>query len=200
MLTVDQLRIIVPACNEPKPWVHALNRAFELFQINTPARIAAFIAQCAHESQSFNRVAENLNYSVEGLMRTWPKRFPTVASTAGFVRDPRALANKVYGGRMGNNEPNDGYTYRGRGLIQLTGKANYTAATAALGLPLVSHPDYASISAVAAKVAGWFWQKNGLNELADQGDFETITRKINGGLTGYKDRLEFYERAKEVLE
>lgn len=199
LLAVAQLRQIAPACTQPNEWIAALLPALEQFDINTPERIAAFISQCAHESQSFNRVAENLNYSAEALMRTWPKRFPSLASTAGFVRDPRALANRVYGLRMGNNQPGDGYMYRGRGLIQLTGKDNYTAATAALGLPLVAHPEFVELKPVAARTAAWFWEKNGLNELADHGDFEAITLKINGGRVGLKERQEFYGRAKAAL-
>lgn len=199
LITPIQLRAVAPACRDPIEWAEALNPALELFEINTPLRIAAFIAQCAHESQSFNRVAENLNYSAERLMAVWPKRFPTLASTAGFARNPRALANKVYGGRMGNNEPNDGYMYRGRGLIQLTGKANYTAATAALGLPLVAHPEFVELKPVAAKTAAWFWQKNDLNELADREATEAITRKINGGRVGLAERKALYGRAKATL-
>lgn len=184
-------------------WAEHLTTAMGRFGIDTPRRQAQFLAQVGHESGGFSRLEENLNYDAAGLARTWPGRFSSgtgpneLART--IARQPERIAKAAYGLRMGNNATTDGWTYRGRGLIQLTGKANYQAAASALGAPLVEQPDRVADRDMAALTAAWFWSKNGLNKPADLGDTKAVTRKINGGLTGLADRLQRYERAAKAL-
>ena len=142
---------------------------------------------------------ENLNYSAKALMATWPSRFPDMDVAERYERNPEKIANKVYGGRMGNTEDGDGWNYIGRGLIQLTGKDNYKAAGEALGEDLVSNPQLVEEPRVAALTAGWFWNKKGLNTLADQMDIATMTRRINGGNLGIADRQEKINKVLTIL-
>lgn len=186
-------------------WYVPLYRACEEFSITTDRRQAMFLAQLAHESGGFARVEEGLNYSsAERLRAVWPQRFKNVADEqlARYVKNPRALANLVYANRMGNGseESGDGWNYRGRGLIQLTGLNNYRAAAIALGFDLVVDPDAATDPDMAPRIAGWFWQTNGCNELADANDFEGITRRINGGLVGLQHRQELLDQITNLLE
>lgn len=183
---------------DPK-WTEALNNTFNKYQINTPKRKACFIGQCMHESGGFKFLRENLNYSAKALMATWPSRFPDQETANQYERNPEKIANKVYGGRMGNTEDGDGWKYIGRGLIQLTGKDNYAAASEALGEDLVSNPQLVEEPRVAALTAGWFWNKRGLNELADQMDIATMTRRINGGNLGIADRQEKINKVLTIL-
>lgn len=184
-------------------WAGPLGAAMDKFVINTPRRQAQFIAQIAHESGGFKQLTENLNYSAQGLASTWPGRFSTGTGpnelAREIARNPEKIANAAYGLRMGNNAQGDGWRYRGRGLIQLTGKANYQAAASAIGAPLVEQPDLVAEPAMAAMTAAWFWSKNGLNALADSGDTRAVTKRINGGTTGLDDRLARYVRAEKVL-
>lgn len=179
-------------------WADPLTRAMQQYEINTPARQAHFLAQIGHESGSFARLVENLNYSAEGLLKTWPSRFDK-ASASAAARNPERIANIVYGNRMGNNAPGDGWKYRGRGLIQLTGRDNYRSAANALGVELLVHPELLERPGEAALTAGWYWSTRGLNELADDDRLEAITRKINGGVNGLVDRRERYLLAARVL-
>lgn len=179
-------------------WADPLTRAMDMFAILTPKRQAHFIAQVGHESGSFARLVENLNYSAEGLLKTWPARFDK-ASASAAARSPEQIANIVYGGRMGNVNAGDGWKYRGRGLIQLTGRENYRQAANALGLELLVHPELLERPGEAAIVAAWYWADRGLNTLADAGKLEAITRKINGGVNGLVDRQERYLLAAKVL-
>ena len=172
---------------DPK-WLDPLNETFEKYEINTPKRQACFIGQCMHESGGFKFVHENLNYSAKALMATWPSRFPNIEVASEYERKPEKIADKVYGGRMGNTEDGDGRKYIGRGLIQLTGKDNYKAASDALGEDLVANPQLVEEPRYAALTAGWFWNKKGLNALADTMDIETMTKRINGGTLGIDDR------------
>jgi len=204
MLTETQLRQMLPLLPVARlqQYLPHLNEALQAFEIATRLRTAAFIAQTAHESAQYNRLLESLIYSkAAGLMATWPKRFPTEASALPYVRNEVSLANFVYADRMGNGDSasGDGFRYRGRGVIQLTGKANYMAAGQALGLDLVAEPELAQTPEVAFRIAGLYWKSNRLNELADRPDFEAITRRINGGLTGQADREKYYENARRVL-
>ena len=169
-------------------WAEPLNETFEKYEINTPNRQACFIGQCMHESGGFKLLKENLNYSAKGLVATWPSRFANLEYAAEYERKPEKIANKVYSGRMGNTEEGDGAKYIGRGLIQLTGKDNYKAVTEALGTDLVANPQLLEQPRYAALSAGWFWNKKGLNALADANDIETMTKRINGGLIGLDDR------------
>jgi putative chitinase len=169
-------------------WFEPLQETFEKYQINTPQRQACFIGQCMHESGGFKHLKENLNYSARALMATWPSRFPDADTAEKYARQPEMIANKVYGGRMGNTEDGDGAKYIGRGLIQLTGKDNYTAFGEAIGEDLVANPQLVEEPRYAALSAGWFWNKRGLNALADAMDIETLTKRINGGSIGIDDR------------
>lgn len=169
-------------------WFEPLQETFEKYQINTPKRQACFIGQCMHESGGFKFLRENLNYSAKALMATWPSRFPDADIAEKYARQPEMIANKVYGGRMGNTEDGDGAKFIGRGLIQLTGKDNYTAFGEAIGEDLVANPQLVEQPRYAALSAGWFWNKRGLNALADAMDIETLTKRINGGSIGIDDR------------
>jgi putative chitinase len=162
-------------------------------------RQAAFIAQCGHESGSFTVLTENLNYSAEGLYNTFSKYFASIQAAKPFERQPEKIANKVYGGRMGNNTTGEGWKFRGRGFIQLTGKENYTKCGKSIGVDLVANPDYVSTIEGAIKSALWFWNSNGLNVFADKEDLVGMTKKINGGTKGLEERKEFYHRAVKVL-
>jgi len=182
-------------------WVEPLEEVFHRYEINTPGRQAAFIGQCAHESANFRTLEENLNYSAEALMKTWPSRFPTLEAAQPYHRNPEKIANRVYGGRMGNGteETGDGWLYHGRGLIQLTGKDNYTLAGDALGMDFVHSPDYVLVPKYAALTAGWYWNKRQLNKEADAKDYIAMTKKINGGTIGLDDRIAHIRHAQEVL-
>jgi putative chitinase len=170
-------------------WFEPLQETFEKYQINTPKRQACFIGQCMHESGGFKFLRENLNYSAKALMNTWPSRFPDMDTAEKFERNPSAIANKVYSGRMGNTEDGDGAKFIGRGLIQLTGKDNYKAFGDAIGEDLVSNPQLVEEPRYAALSAGWFFNKRNLNALADVMDIETMSKRINGGNIGITDRI-----------
>ena len=198
-ITEQQLLQILPnAGRQAGVFVPVLNTAMGKYGIVTRLRIAAFIAQVGHESGQLTRLVENLNYSAEGLMKTWPSRFDLVRATAA-ARKPERIANIVYAGRMGNTEPGDGWKYRGRGLFQVTGRANYAACGEALGLDLINQPTLLEQPQYAAMSAAWFWSMKDLNTLADKGDFVKITRRINGGLNGQADRQGLYDKALKVM-
>jgi len=170
-------------------WEEPLQVAFDKYEINTPKRQAAFIGQCAHESGNFKTLQENLNYSTEGLMKTWPSRFPTKEIADQYARQPAKIAGKVYNGRLGNTSEEEAAKYLGRGLIQLTGKENYERCGSAIGIDLINEPTLLVEPNHAAMSAGWFWNKKGLNELADQQEHGQITKRINGGTLGLDDRI-----------
>jgi putative chitinase len=180
-------------------WLQPLEDTFEKYEINTPKRQAAFIGQCAHESGNFKLLEENLHYSAASLMRVWPSRFPDLDVANQYANSPEKIANKVYGGRMGNTEEGDGWKYHGRGLIQLTGKENYGNCGSGIGVDLLSDPNLLVTPEYAALSAGWFWNKKSLNSLADSGDIETMTKRINGGLIGLDDRKAKIAKAEQVL-
>jgi putative chitinase len=180
-------------------WLAPLEATFVKYDISTPKRQAAFIGQCAHESGNFKTLQENLNYSAEGLMKTWPSRFPTKEVADQYARQPAKIAGKVYNGRLGNTSEEEAAQYLGRGLIQLTGKENYANCGTALGIDLVGNPDLLVEPQYATLSAGWFWNKKGLNSLADASDIETMTKRINGGLIGLDDRKAKIAKALSVL-
>lgn len=181
--------------------VDALDAAMHRFEIDTPPRMAAFAAQLAHESGQLQRWTENLNYRWERLRQVFPKHFTSDAQAQAFDRKPERIANRVYASRMGNGPEasGDGWRYRGRGPIQLTGRDNYRACGSAIGVDLVGDPDLLATPGPGCLAAAWFWTRNGLNALADAGDFVTITRRINGGLNGLAERRAFWEQAKTVF-
>ena len=174
------------------------------FGINTPLRLAHFLAQCGHESAGFKATQENLNYSAKGLMGIFKKYFPTEALAKQYERNPQKIASKVYGGRMGNGveATGEGYKFRGRGYIQLTGKDNYTAFGKSIGEDIVSNPDVVS-GKYALLSAAWFWSNNGLNKLADGGSADTvvttITKRVNGGTIGLPDRIKHFKEYYHLL-
>lgn len=174
------------------------------FQINTPLRLAHFLAQCGHESGGFRVTSENLNYSAKGLMGIFKKYFPTQQLAESYQRQPQKIANKVYANRMLNGDENsgDGFKFRGRGYIQLTGKDNYTQFGKAIGEDIASNPDVVS-GKYALLSAAWFWSKNGLNKLADGGSTDTvvtsITKRVNGGTIGLADRIKHFKEYYHLL-
>ena len=180
-------------------WLEPLNNTFDKYEINTPKRQAAFIGQCSHESGNFKILQENLNYSAEGLMKTWPSRFPTKEVADQYARQPAKIAGKVYNGRLGNTSEKEAAKYLGRGLIQLTGKENYEHCGLGIGADLLADPTLLLDPRYAALSAGWFWNKKGLNPLADIGDAVTITKRINGGMIGIDDRVKHTNQALAVL-
>lgn len=166
----------------------------------SPLRAAHFLAQVAHESAFFQTTEENLNYAAEGLLRVFPKHFPDVETAMRYARRPEAIANKVYANRMGNGneESEDGWRYRGMGLIQLTGRRNHDAYWAqaegsGAGPEALAGPPHAALA------AGWFWKANGINKAADADDVEAVTKKVNGGAHGLEQRRTLTERAKKAL-
>lgn len=200
-ITQQQLLQILPSAGPVAGvFVPVLNAAMGKFGIVTPARIAAFIAQVGHESGHLLRTVENLNYGAQALVATWPSRF-TAALAAQVARQPEKIANIAYASRMGNGPAatGDGWKYRGRGLIQITGRGNYQECGDALGLDLIGNPDLLLTPANAALSAAWYWSINGLNTLADAGNFTGITQRINGGQNGAADRQALYATAQQVL-
>lgn len=199
LITPQVIRAIIPGHTHPTVTAQKLSWAAEKYGITTPLRVAHFLAQLAHESNIFPQ-EENLQYSVKALCRAWPNRFqPGTALTNACAWNPIALANYVYGGRMGNSNPGEGHLYRGRGMIQLTGKENYQRYGKMVGYDLVKDPDLLKQFGVSALVAAAFWQDNGLNELADRNDLRGITKRINGGYNGLDHRAEMLRRAKRAL-
>ena len=209
MLTAQTIRKVFPQCPDPELWAQALAPAMARYGIDTPARMASFLAQTGHESAQFSRLNENLRYSsAKRLMQVWPKRFPSEAAAAPYVDNPEQLANFVYARRLGNGDASsgDGYRYRGRGILQITGRSNYAAVGQALGLDLIGQPDLLLQPEHAAMSAAWFWDSRGLNALADDRtddddleDFTRITRLINGGTVGLQQRLALLQQLEPAL-
>ena len=219
-ITVQQLLKILPNASQVAGvFVPVLNTAMSRYQILGTKRIAAYIAQVGHESGHLTRLVENLNYSADNLANTWPSRYAEPDGKGGYVkvqmagklrnkpntlaliaeRKPEQIASITYGNRMGNTAPGDGWKYRGRGLIQITGKSNYRACGEALDLDLIAQPELLEKPQHGCMSAAWFWATNGLNTLADTDKIDMITQRINGGQTGAADRLALYVRALKVL-
>lgn len=203
-ITLQLLREICPKTRSTTlaSYVEPLNIVGEHFGLfENPKRMAAFLAQIAHESAGMSVIQENLNYSAKGLTVTFKKYFPTIASTNGYARNPQKIANKVYANRMGNGPESsgDGYKFRGRGLIQLTGKNNYTLFARSIGKTIDETIAYLGTPEGAVASAGWFWDVNKLSIYADKGDFVGLTRRINGGTIGLADRKHHYYIALKAL-
>ena len=204
-LTLEQLKQLLPKNPYVSYWHGALTQLFPDYEINTAPRMAAFIAQCAHESGGFMVLKENLNYRWQTLRKLFPKYFPDDAIAQKYASLPNkqeAIANRIYANRMGNGpeESGDGYRYCGRGLIQLTGRDNYAWFAASLGITPEEATEYLGTFEGAAQSACWFWETNKLNQWADKGDIVTLTKRINGGTIGLDDRIKHYEHALHVLE
>jgi len=199
ILTREQLKQMVknPHINH---WYDALEQLLDDYEINTPQRVAAFIAQCAHESGNFVFIKENLNYKAASLRKVFPKYFPTDALAAEYANKPERIANRVYASRMGNGPEasGDGWKYCGRGLIQLTGKDNYTFFAGSLGISEEEAAEYLATFEGASQSACWFWEQNNLNRFADANDVRGLTRAINGGYIGLSDREKHTEHALHV--
>lgn len=203
-ITLDLLRKMCPATKSTTlaKYVEPLNTVaqhYGMFENNK--RVAAFLAQIAHESGNFNFTIENLNYSAEGLTKIFKKYFPTLKAAQPYARKPQQIANRVYANRMGNGpeRSGDGFKFRGRGLIQLTGKNNYAKFASALGMTVDEVIAYLETPAGAVASAGWFWDTNKLNVYADVNDFVGLTRRINGGTNGLADRQHHYAIALREL-
>lgn len=200
-MTLDQLLQIMPAArHRAAGYLGPLNDAMKEFSITGKKRQASFLSQIAHESGHLVSIVENLNYSAAGLLATWPSRF-NVQTSAQYARQPEKIANRVYADRMGNGSEasGDGWRFRGRGLIQITGTDNYKACGAGLGYDLLAHPQFLESQVMACRSAAWWWRSNGLNSLADAGDQRAVGRRINGGDTGQADRLALFAVADRVL-
>ena len=203
-LTKDQLKQLLPKNPYIDYWHHALSQLLPDYEINTPQRIAAFMAQCAHESGEFTALKENLNYKPATLRKLFGKYFPTDELANEYCAKPNkqeAIASRIYANRMGNGDEasGDGYKYCGRGLIQLTGKSNYVAFADSLQITPEEASDYLATFEGAAQSACWFWETNNLNKWADVGDILTLTKRINGGTIGLEDRIAHYEHALHVM-
>ena len=196
MLITPALLCTVTTPELADKWVGALNETCETFAIDSPYRIAGFISNTAHESGGFKYVKENLNYSVASLMRVWPSQFPTVEIAQRYAMQPEKIANRAYANRMGNGDEasQDGAKFLGRGLIQLTGKNNYVAYSMACDNEALTKPEIVELPKYAAESAGWFWDVNRLNTLADAQDVGGMCRRINGGYNGLDDRQMKYSK------
>ena len=202
-LTLDQLKQIVPGNPHIEHWHEALCEILPDYDINTPERVAAFLAQCAHESGGFRAIKENLNYRPATLVTLFKKYFdlPTAERYCAMPDKQAAIANKIYANRMGNGpeESGDGYRYCGRGLIQLTGKDNYTRYAQSTEQTVEEASEHLTTFEGCVQSAAWFWEANNLNQYADTGDILTMTKRINGGTIGLEDRKKHYEHACHVL-
>jgi putative chitinase len=200
-LTESQLKQIIPKNQYVNYWYAALQQLLPQYEINTSERIAAFLAQCAHESGGFVFIKENLNYRWQSLRKVFPKYFPTDALAQQYEKQPEKIANRVYANRMGNGpeESGDGYKFCGRGLIQVTGRENYSWFAASLHISPEEASEYMETFEGAAQSACWFWESNNLNQWADKRDILTLTKRINGGTIGLEDRKKHYEHCLHVL-
>ena len=205
LLTVDQLRAMIPANKEVDAWCEELNKALPKYDITTPQRIAGFISQCAHESMDFNALSENLNYREETLNKVFPRYFgPGKRNAAEYARNPEKIANYVYmdefrTSKLGNTQPGDGWRFRGRGLKQLTGRDNYTRFAKDYDMTAEEAAEWLETKEGALASALWFWNTKNLNAVADTGDVVRLTKIINGGDIGLADRKQRYDKAMAVL-
>jgi putative chitinase len=199
--TKEQLKEMIPRNPYVSQWYEAISSILPEYEINTPQRVAAFLAQCAHESGGFVFLKENLNYKAASLRKVFPKYFPDDATAAAYANKPERIANRVYANRMGNGDEasGDGWRYCGRGLIQLTGKDNYTFFAASLDIPVEEASEYLQTFEGAVQSACFFWEQNNLNKWADAGDILTLTKRINGGTIGLEDRIKHYEHALHIF-
>lgn len=200
MITSSALASIMPNCSSPDIWVTPLIDTFAHFHITTPLAQAMFIGQTAYESEEYNVLEEDLYYSTNGLLNTFPSYFDS-ATAAEYADQPEQIANIVYANRMGNGDVSsgDGWTYRGRGLIQITGKYNYQGFAASMNMTLIAAINYVSTTEGAAMVAGWYWNSNDLNRFVLNNDYAGLTRAIQGGMAGYNQRFNYYMLAKQYV-
>jgi putative chitinase len=197
----EQLKEMIPKNPYVDQWFEAIYEILPEYEITTPQRVAAFLAQCAHESGGFVFLKENLNYKAASLRRVFPKYFPDDAIAAQYAGKGEMIANRVYANRMGNGDEasGDGFRYCGRGLIQLTGKNNYTFFAGSLDIPVEEASEYLQTFEGAVQSACFFWEQNKLNQWADAGDILTLTKRINGGTIGLEDRIKHYQHALHIF-
>ena len=200
-ITESQLNQLIPGNPYLEHWCEALNMILPDYDIDTSQRVSAFLAQCAHESGGFRFLKENLNYKAASLRKVFPKYFPSDELATAYANKPEMIANRVYGGRMGNGDEHsgDGYKYCGRGLIQLTGKSNYQNFADSIETAVEDIPEFLATFEGAVQSACWFWESNNLNQFADKGDILTMTKRINGGTIGLEDRIKHYEHALHIF-
>jgi putative chitinase len=201
--TEEAVQALIPKAKNIDEWYRNLDEILPQYDIDTPERVAAFMAQCGHESGGFTVMQENLNYSAKGLRGTFGKYFANDDIAKQYERKPEKIANRVYSNRMGNGDEasGDGWTYRGRGIVQITGKNNYTKCSLAMfeDNTLLESPDLLLEVEYAIHSACWFWTASKLNDLADSADMKTMTKRINGGYIGLEDRIAHYNHAIEIL-
>ena len=200
-LTEEQVGSIVPRCKQETEITEALNHFLPSYEIDTKERVAAFFSQCAVESEEFTVFMENLNYSAKALTLTWPKRFPSIEKANQYARNPEKIANYVYANRMGNGgeQSGDGWKFRGRGVIQVTGHDNYEDFAQHVGMSIDDVVDYMETIEGAIESACYYWQSNNINEPADAGDIEEVTRRVNKGLLALDKRKYYYQLALDIL-
>ena len=199
--TENKLSQIITNNQYVNNWFEALSTLLPDYDINTVPRVSAFLAQTAHESGGYKALKENLNYRAETLCKVWPRYFPNMEIANQYAHNQEAIANRAYGGRMGNGpeDSGDGFKYCGRGLIQLTGKDNYTRFAESIETPVEEIPEFLGTFEGAVQSACWFWETNNLNQFADSGDMLTLTKRINGGTLGLDDRIKHYNHAMHIL-
>ena len=199
--TLDKFKECVGNPPNAESWYEAICQILPDYDINTAHRVAAFLAQTAHESGGYRAIRENLNYKAESLMRVWPRYFPSMEIAKAYEKKPEKIANRAYANRMGNGpeESGDGWRYCGRGLIQLTGKSNYERYAESLEISVEEASEHLTTFEGCVQSAAWFWEANNLNQWADKGDILTLTKRINGGTIGLEDRIKHYNHALHVL-
>jgi putative chitinase len=199
--TLEKFKECVGNPPNAESWYEAICQILPDYDIQTVPRVAAFLAQTAHESGGYRAIRENLNYKAASLMKVWPRHFPTMEIAAAYEKKPERIANRAYGNRMGNGpeESGDGWRYAGKGLIQLTGKDNYTRYAQSLEMSVEEASEHLTTFEGCVQSAAWFWEANNLNQWADKGDILTLTKRINGGTIGLEDRIKHYNHALHVL-
>ena len=200
-LTLQHLQAIIGNNPYLEHWYEALSKALPDYEINTPQRLAAWFGETKVESANYTAIKENLNYRPESLVRLWKSHFPTMEIANQYAHNPEAIANRAYGGRMGNGDESsgDGWKFCGRGLIQLTGRDNYQAFADSLQISVDDAAQYLETFEGCVQSACWFWENNNLNALADQGNIDAISKKVNGGTEGLENRRNFYHQALQIL-
>jgi putative chitinase len=199
--TLDKFKSIVTGNPNAEHWYEALCAILPDYDINTVPRVAAFMAQTAHESGNYRAIKENLNYKAASLTKVWPRYFPNMDIANAYAQQPERIANRAYANRMGNGpeESGDGWKFCGRGLIQLTGKDNYSRYAQSLEISLDEASEHLTTFEGCVQSAAWFWEANNLNQFADTGDMLTLTKRINGGTLGLEDRIKHYNHAIHIL-
>ena len=200
--TVDKFKTIIGNNPNADHWFEALCEILPDYDINTVPRVAAFLAQTAHESGGYRAIKENLNYKAASLCKVWPRYFPNMDVANAYAQQPERIANRAYANRMGNGpeESGDGWKFCGRGLIQLTGKDNYSRYAQSTEQTLDEASEHLTTFEGCVQSAAWFWEANNLNQFADSGDMLTMTKRINGGTLGLDDRIKHYNHAMQVLQ